>query len=341
MSRRCSSTPRRLFLRANNVLRSAKKDEVSLRTELGIERLLQANCKPKIILTATGLAARLCRRHFPEARIILWVHAPPEQRHEQQAKLAFRVADALVLPSWALYRSLWDRFSYEEFTPPVWVIHNFVDPTKFLVPTPEQREAARRKFGLSPNDFAIAHLSRGPVKGLQIMEAALPLVDVGSRRLVLFSAGDKITGTRQLDRSHEVRRLGRIPVSELLAMYHAADLGVIPSVWFETFSLGAIEMMACGLCVVASKSGGLPELIRDGENGRIISSPNDVELWASALREIINDSALRQRLAERGNAETMMTFEGTQFYDSWTRLINALLPRDAQPVPAGAGMERK
>ena len=326
--------PRRLLFRVANVLGTAKGDEISLRTEIGIGKMLQANLKPKIILTATGLAATLCRRHFPEARVILWVHAPPERRHEAQAKLAFRAADALVLPSWALYDLLWDRFAFEEFTPPVWVIHNFVDRSRFSAPTPEQRETARRKLGLSPNDFTMVHISRGPVKGLQIVEAALRLVDAGRRRLVLLSAGDKITGTRQLDRSHEVRRLGRVPVSELLTIYHAADLGLVPSVWFETFGLAAVEMMACGLCVLASNSGGLPEIIRDGENGRIISRPNDVELWASVLCEIVNDDSCRRRLAEQGHAESITNFDGSQFYAHWTRLIDTLMSMESEESEA-------
>jgi glycosyltransferase involved in cell wall biosynthesis len=300
------------------------KDEGTLRTQRGVSMMVASRMKPKVILTATACAAILCRWHFPEARIILWVHAAPERKHELLATHAFRAADALVLPSRALYDLLWDRFAFEEFSPPVWIIHNYIDLRQFFAPTSEQRREARSRFGLCEEDFAIVHLSRGRIKGLQIVEAALPLVRTNGQRFVLLSAGDKVRETRSCGSLLEIRRLGQIPIHELRALYHAADLGVVPSVFFETFSLAAVEMMTCGVCVVASKSGGLPEVIVDGRTGRIVARPNDVELWASVLQEVISDDVARRRLADEGRAEALGRFDGTTFYEHWTRLINTL-----------------
>jgi glycosyltransferase involved in cell wall biosynthesis len=287
--------------------------------------MMEAEMNPRIILTASALAAILTRRCFPKARIILWAHSAPSRREEPLAARAFRAADALVLPSAALYDLLWERYAFEEFTPPVWIINNYIDQKQFFPPTPEQRAAARAKFGLEADDFAIIHLSRGPVKGLQILQSALPLVRTNGRRIVLLSAGDKVKETRRVNGSLEIRRLGRIPVEELRSLYHAGDLGVVPSVWFETFALAALEMMTCGLCVLASRSGGLPEVIEDGRNGRIVARPNDVQLWASMTEELILDDATRHRLGSQGQTTIMGRFDGTAFYSRWNQLFHALL----------------
>lgn len=306
-------------------LSGAIENEVALRTRRGVSKMMEAGMNPRIILTATALAAVLTRRCFPKARIILWAHSAPSRREEPLAARAFRAADALVLPSAALYDLLWDRFAFEEFTPPVWVINNYIDQNQFFPPNPEERAAARAKFGLEPDDFAIVHLSRGPVKGLQILQSALPLIRTNGRKIVLLSAGDKVKETRRINASLEIRRLGRIPVEELRTLYHAGDLGVVPSVWFETFALAALEMMTCGLCVLASRSGGLPEVIQEGRNGRIVARPNDVQLWASMTEELMNDNATRCRLGSQGPATIAGKFDGTAFYSRWNQLFHALL----------------
>ena len=300
-------------------------DEVALRTRRGVTKMMEAEMNPRIILTATALAAVLTRRCFPKARIILWAHSAPNRREEPFAARAFRAADALVLPSAALYDLLWQRYAFEEFTPPVWIINNYIDQKQFFPPTPEQRDAARAKFGLEPDDFAIIHLSRGPVKGLQILQSALPLVRANGRRIVLLSAGDKIKETRRINNVLEIRRLGRVPVDELRSLYHAGDLGAVPSVWFETFALAALEMMTCGLCVLASRSGGLPEVIQDGRNGCIVDRPNDVQLWASMTEELILNEEKRRSIASQGPNTIVGKFDGAAFYSRWNELFHTLL----------------
>lgn len=312
------------------VTRESVLDEVTSRTHRGVEEMLKHGMEPRVIVTATAPAAVLCRQHFPNAGIILWVHAAPVHGTERWAERAFRAADALVVPSRALYQLLWDRFAFQEFTPPVWIIENYADLNDFYVPTQEQRREARRKLQLRDDEFAIAHVSRGPVKGLQILEAALPLVGLNGRRLTVLSAGDKGGGSVQLTEKHAIKRLGRIPIHDLRTLYHAADLGAIPSVWFETFSLAAVEMMACGLCVLASRSGGLCEVITDGRTGRIVPRPNDVELWASMLQEMITDETLRRDLARQGRLEVGSRFSGTVFYAHWKRLIDSFLSHPSQ-----------
>ena len=71
---------------------------------------------------------------------------------------------------------------------------------------------------------------------------------------------------------------------------------VAPSVWPEPFGIVVVEALAAGRPVVASAIGGIPEIVRDREEGLLVA-PGDPASLASALRTIVDDDALRERLA--------------------------------------------
>lgn len=94
------------------------------------------------------------------------------------------------------------------------------------------------------------------------------------------------------------RFLGTVPLPGLIHAYRAADLLVLPSIWQESYGLPVAEAMACGVPVLASASGGVPELIEDGVTGKLVPRL-DTEALAHALRELSADPA---RLREMGHA---------------------------------------
>ncbi|MCA0268712.1 MAG: N-acetyl-alpha-D-glucosaminyl L-malate synthase BshA [Bacteroidetes bacterium] len=99
---------------------------------------------------------------------------------------------------------------------------------------------------------------------------------------------------RELGVHDRVRFLGKQdPVEEILAV---ADLFLMPS-GSETFGLAALEAMACGVPVVSTDIGGLPELVIDGETG-LLAPLGDVDAQAMAAARILSDDALHARMAE-------------------------------------------
>ena len=96
------------------------------------------------------------------------------------------------------------------------------------------------------------------------------------------------------DRVRVFRFSGRVE-PHLLAL----DGFVLPSHQFEVLSIGTIEAMACGLAVVATRVGGVPEVVADGDSGRLVP-PGDPAAIASAISELAADDALRERMGERG-----------------------------------------
>jgi len=91
--------------------------------------------------------------------------------------------------------------------------------------------------------------------------------------------------------------LGRRAQDTLPYYYSAAEIVVVPS-HYESFGLVALEAMACGTPVVASETGGLVFLVRDGETGFHVPT-GDPEALADRLRQLLQDEILRQRLGQQ------------------------------------------
>jgi glycosyltransferase involved in cell wall biosynthesis len=106
-----------------------------------------------------------------------------------------------------------------------------------------------------------------------------------------------------------VRFLGTVPLPVLISAYRSADLLVLPSIWQESYGLPVAEAMACGVAVLASASGGVPELIEDGVTGRLVPRLDGAAL-ARALRELAADPLLVREMgrAARVRAERLLTW---------------------------------
>jgi glycosyltransferase involved in cell wall biosynthesis len=108
----------------------------------------------------------------------------------------------------------------------------------------------------------------------------------------------------------KVRFLSLIPTQELIRTYQDADLLILPSIWHESYGLPIAEAMACGTAVLASRTGGIPELVEDGVTG-VLVPPCSPSSLGKALADIVADrSALkRMGLAARDRAQTSLTWQ--------------------------------
>jgi glycosyltransferase involved in cell wall biosynthesis len=112
--------------------------------------------------------------------------------------------------------------------------------------------------------------------------------------------------SRELSLGDAVRFLGRR--DDIPAILSAADVSVLCShPVVETFPLAVLEAMSAGLPVVASDVGAVREMIRDGEEGRIIS-PGDVEALAGSLVALADAPDARKRMGMRGRERVVRDF---------------------------------
>lgn len=165
---------------------------------------------------------------------------------------------------------------------PCSVIPNAVDLCCFQ---PRDRDRVRNQLGIEPETalllFVAASLSN-PVKGIATLLAALPQLIATSRIPVQVVC----IGTVPEHLPNGVRSLGPIADSQQLAgLYAAADLLVVPSLMDNAPNVIA-EAHACGLPVLASAVGGIPEMIEPGQTGALVP-PADCDALALAILELL------------------------------------------------------
>ena len=105
---------------------------------------------------------------------------------------------------------------------------------------------------------------------------------------------------------------------DVVGLLSVSDLFLLPSLQ-ESFGLSALEAMACGVPVVASNVGGLPEVVVDGATG-FLHPPGDIEAMAKSAIEILSDPALHARLAAEGQRLAVERFSADRIVPQYAAL---------------------
>jgi len=258
----------------------------------------------------------------------------PESMHARLLKTpvraVYRRADHLV----CIGRGL-EREALRAGMPPerVHYIPPGVDLARFRPPEVGERERLRAALGWPLDKAIVLFVGRLSVeKGAMDLLEAWRFADRRDAALVLVGPDmpghpwDVGAAGRDYVASHDLS--GRVlfagPTTDAAPFYRAADVFVQPS-HFEAFGSSAIEAMASGLPVVSSGVGGLADFLVDGENAVLhhVKSPSSLSL---ALRRMLDDPALRQRLGVRARA-TAERFELTALLDRFADIVDAAAER--------------
>jgi glycosyltransferase involved in cell wall biosynthesis len=116
--------------------------------------------------------------------------------------------------------------------------------------------------------------------------------------------------------AERVRFVGFIPNEDLSRWYREADLLVLPSV-YETFGMPLIEAMASGTPVLATRIGGIPEVVDDGRTGILVEPGSSAQL-AQGIKSVIHDDVLLQQMGIEGRRRVVEKF-------SWEKTVDTLL----------------
>jgi D-inositol-3-phosphate glycosyltransferase len=189
---------------------------------------------------------------------------------------------------------------------------------------PQDKGAARQALGLSDERIILFVGRIEPLKGIDILINAVAQLEDGADFHVLIVGGDR-RSQRQVSHLQELASglgigervcfLGAVDHEKLPLYYNAADVCVVPS-YYESFGLVALEAMACGTPVVASRVGGLTGTVKDGETGYLISW-RCPEPFAERLELLLGNETLRHRFGESAR-------EVVERY-RWTNVAHAVL----------------
>jgi N-acetyl-alpha-D-glucosaminyl L-malate synthase BshA len=202
-------------------------------------------------------------------------------------------------------------------------IYNFVDLEVYS----RSRAYGDRAAFASPDQKILLHVSNmRPVK--RVLDAVRILervVQESPAVLLMVGEGPERSSAQALARrlglQDRVRFLGtRERVDEIAGM---ADVFLLPSE-LESFGLSALEAMACGVPVIGSDAGGLPELVAEGETG-YLRPVGDVEGMAARCLELLKDDPRRKAMGEAGRRRAETLFNADRIVTQYERYYEKVL----------------
>ncbi len=218
-----------------------------------------------------------------------------------------------------LYDAAWDGIE---------IIPCGVDVDRFR---PMDGEEARKSLGLQGSKVVLFVGRIEPLKGIDILLKAVAQLEQTEAVRTLIVGGES-DGDMEVERlktlaaelgvSSQVGFVGRVEQQELPAYYNAADVCVVPS-WYESFGLVALESMACGTPVVASRVGGLPTIVRDGVTGYLVPW-RCPEPFADRLDILLNNATINRTMGEAARSRAL-TMGWSAVADSLLSLYGSLL----------------
>lgn len=194
----------------------------------------------------------------------------------------------------------------KKITPNIHIIPSGINANAF---TPSKRESfIHNNAGKPVINIAMVGRANDPVKGLHILNRALSLMSLHRDDFILA-----VTNEAPMRAKSYVRELGWLHPSVLPDLYKDIDIAVIPSIWHEPFGIGTLEAMASGKPVIASRVGGLQEIVEDGVTGFLVEPRNVGEL-AKKLEILMDNPDLRRTMGEAGRKRAEEVYE-------WKRIV--------------------
>jgi len=190
----------------------------------------------------------------------------------------------------------------------IFVVHSGIDPTRFEGAT---KDHLVEEFNLKGDEHVVvnvAHLS--PVKGQKHLIRAIPMVlaKIPAARFFIVGGGALMGELQALAKSLGLNRALIFTGfrHDVGAFYQIADLFVMSSIG-EGLGTAVMDALAVGKPLVATNVGGIPEIIRDGETGRLVP-PADPAALAEGIIELVSNPEKAKRMASQGQVDVRRNF---------------------------------
>jgi N-acetyl-alpha-D-glucosaminyl L-malate synthase BshA len=281
--------------------------------------------------TAAYLAKEVLARTCDEAvvpRIVTTLHGTDitllggDRSYSEIVAFSIQESDGVTAVSDSLKS---DTYRELGVTRDIRVIPNFLDCSAY-----KRRDVTALRGTLAPGgERIVAHVSNfRPVKRISaVIEVFARVRQTIAAKLLMIGDGPELTEAAHLSRSlgiiGDVEFLGEQDhVAQLLS---AADVFLLPSAQ-ESFGLAALEAMACEVPVVASRVGGLPEVVEDGVSG-FLHSPDDLDGMAASTLRLLSDPDLHRRFAASARAAAVGRFCDDKIVPEYERFYEEVLAK--------------
>jgi glycosyltransferase involved in cell wall biosynthesis len=257
-----------------------------------------------------------------------WWHSLPARRYRIGNAIGFRLADCVVANSPSVAATLRDVDHIDPAR--IAVVPNFVDEDAFRPPSPGQKAAFRDAFGIPDDALVVGIVAR--LTALKNHESLLRAVARLTERwpdlhLMVVGDGERRAAlqalARELGIGARTHFCGQLPHEP--NVHHVFDLSVLCSV-SEGFPNSIVEAMAAGRAVIATRVGGTPDAVVDGETGLLVPARDPGRL-AAALDLLLGDGELRSRMGAAGAGRARREFHAAVVIPALETLYDELLQR--------------
>jgi spore coat protein SA len=286
-------------------------------------------------------AVKTALRH---KKVSLFLHSltfvAPSRLEKHRAAALLAKPDLIVVNSASLQHELTRR--YPHLRRRIRKVPLGVDGGRFRPPSTEEKAAAKRKYG-ADGAFTVLFVGRViPRKGIPVLLKAMRHV----RRLVP-NAKVIVAGGGRKGYADRLKRLakrlgvpatfaGLLPYRSIHRIYRAADCFVCPSQRHEAFGLVNVEAMAAGVPVVASRIGGIGEIVKDGLNGCLVDDYQNPAAFGRAIAQLGIQTELARKLSLQARTDAVAKFGWPATAKKLAALYLHLLRGPLRPnAPAG------
>lgn len=243
----------------------------------------------------------------------------------------FKKFDAIIAVSEAVRGSLIKNYFLDPQE--VFTVYNGVEVRKLETTRPQRprrSEVGRGNLKLETGKKTILYLGRiDRGKGLEnLLEAVSNLAShISHLKLLIVGSGPECDylndRSKELGLTDVVEFVGQVRYEETPKYYCEADVFVYPSEALEGLPMSVVEAMAAGLPVIASKVGGIPEAVTDGETGLLVE-PGNVQELSAALTKLLTNDELRSEMGRRAREVAEEKFSQEKMVEETMRAVTHL-----------------
>jgi L-malate glycosyltransferase len=268
------------------------------------QSMLPANLRPKVVTTLHGTDTTLLGRDPAYG---------PAIRH------ALACSDAVTAVSAYLQQETQKLLTIER---PIDVIYNFFTPR----PPLRSREEVRLELAVTDETLIVHSSNLRPLKRVDLLlDAVARIRPRESFKLLILAGGDFspfVDVVERLGLASQV--IVRDNVRHIEDYLQASDLGLVTSD-SESFCLSILEAMCFNCPSVATRVGGIPEVVKDNRTGRLVPA-GDAEAIAAVVKELIHDVQQRRVLGRAANQDARIRFSAEVIVAKYEALYRRLLP---------------